>query len=89
MESDPYLRVKESHSCCTFPCEFRRFGHDIHGELAGFEESSRDGARVGGGEVARGFEDGQDFFRREASCKTEVAQSDEDGTHVAGEKIAT
>jgi len=57
--------------------------------LAGFEEPSRDGARVAGGEVARGFEDGHDFFRREASCKTEVAQSDEDGTHVAGEKLVT
>ena len=81
--------MKESHTCCAFPCEFRRFGHDIHNELAGLKESSRDDARVVGGEVARGFEDGHDFFRGEASCKTEVAQSNEDGKHVAGEKLAT
>jgi len=55
-------------------CEFRGFRHDIHDELAGFEKSSCDGALVGRGEVALGFEDGKDLFRREASCETEVAK---------------
>ena len=89
MESDSDLCVKETHSRYAFPCEFRRFRHDIHDKLAGFEQSSHDSARVGRGEVARGFEDGQDLFQRETSCETEMAESDEDGTHIAGEKLAT